>query len=152
MLRLLVRATVLPVLLTTLAPAVHAQTGTIPTARSVLAAMGAEKAFLQGLEAAIPAQQQAAPQLPAVFWDRLLTRAKDAAPAFLDSLAPVYAKELTEPELKQLLAFYQSPVGRKLAELQPRLLTNTQELGYRWGVRLGADVAKELTDEGVRLQ
>jgi hypothetical protein len=51
-----------------------------------------------------------------------------------------------------LTTFYESPLGRRFANAQPKLLQSTQDLGYRWGVRLGADVAKELMEEGVRLE
>lgn len=129
-----------------------AQGGTITSARAVLDVMGAQKMFLEGLESAIPAQQKASPQVPQVFWDRLLQTAKTAAPSFIDSLAPIYAAEFTEPELQQLKAFYESPLGQKVADKQPSLMLRTQELGYRWGIRLGTDVAQQLADEGVTLQ
>jgi hypothetical protein len=124
----------------------------VATARTLLTAVGADRAFLEGFELAIPAQQKAAPQIPAVFWERVLQRAKVAGPTFLDSLAPIYAAAFTEPELQQLVQFFQSPIGQRFAGAQSQLVRASQDLGYRWGTRLGADVAKELADEGVRFE
>lgn len=49
-------------------------------------------------------------------------------------LTRIYAEEFTEPELRQLIAFYNSPIGRKVAELNPVLT--------RRGAQAGAEVAE----------
>lgn len=150
--RLLSGAAAILCLTFSLGSVAHAQAGPpgkTATARALLVAMRAESMFVEGLESSIPTQKQQAPQLPAVFWDRILARAKSAAPSFLDSLAPIYANQFSEPELQQLIQFYQSPIGTRLTESQGTLMLATQQLGYRWGVRIGSDVAKELADEGL---
>src|SRR5579864_2078990 len=38
----------------------------------------------------------------------------------VDSMARSYASHFTEPELKQILAFYQSPVGQKMIVEEPK--------------------------------
>jgi hypothetical protein len=40
----------------------------------------------------------------------------------LDNVARVFAAQLTEPELKEIAAFYKSPVGMKYVNVQPGLL------------------------------
>lgn len=128
------------------------QGGTTATARSLLAAMQAESTFIHGMEVTIPIQKQASPKVPEVFWERMLQRAREGAPALLDSLAPVYAERFSEAELQELLRFYRSPIGRRFTALQLDLSEASSQVGRRWGARLGADVAKELVDEGVEFQ
>lgn len=48
-----------------------------------------------------------------------------------DQLSVVYAKEFTEKELKDLTAFYQSPLGKKLTEKQPVILQKGVEIGQQ---------------------
>ena len=46
-----------------------------------------------------------------------------AAPARLvDTAARIYASHFTEPELKQILTFYQSPVGQKMLVEEPKAI------------------------------
>jgi hypothetical protein len=51
--------------------------------------------------------------------------------ALMPDLAEVYAREFTEPELRELLHFYQSPVGKKAATKIPALMQMGMEIGQR---------------------
>ncbi|TWR29979.1 DUF2059 domain-containing protein [Mucilaginibacter pallidiroseus] len=46
-----------------------------------------------------------------------------------DQMAVLYAKEFTEKELKDLTAFYNTPLGKKLNSKQPILLQKGAEMG-----------------------
>ena len=41
--------------------------------------------------------------------------------AMIDEMVPLYANNYTVAEIKELAAFYQSPVGRKMMSLSPKL-------------------------------
>jgi uncharacterized protein len=66
----------------------------------------------------------------------------------VDSLAPIYARRFSKAELEQLVAFYESPVGRHIVGEQGEIVQESQALGVRWGTRLGAAIAVELANEG----
>jgi hypothetical protein len=51
--------------------------------------------------------------------------------ALKPDMAEVYAREFTEPELRELLRFYQSPVGKKAAAKIPALMQMGMEIGQR---------------------
>jgi hypothetical protein len=110
-------------------------------------ASGAEDLILKSIELTLPLQRAQNPNIPAEFWDRFATRARTDVGALVDSLAPVYASRFSKAELDQLLAFYESPVGRHVAAEQPALAQESQQLGVRWGARVGASIAVELTNE-----
>lgn len=50
----------------------------------------------------------------------------------IDNLVPVYAKHFTAQELKELIAFYKSPVGAKNLALTPKLMTEVMEASVRY--------------------
>jgi hypothetical protein len=48
-----------------------------------------------------------------------------------EQYADLYATSFTEQELKQLTAFYRSPVGQKLGRVSPDLMTRASALGQQ---------------------
>ncbi len=73
----------------------------------------------------------------------------------LDQIAALYAGRLTTEELRELIAFYKSPIGAKFVQLQPELLQQQMALGQAWGRKIGQEidqqVRKELSQRGVPL-
>ena len=120
----------------------------LKVARQLVEASGAEELILKGIELTLPAQRAQNPKIPDEFWDRFAARARADVGMLVDSLAPVYAARFSKAELDQLLAFYQSPVGRHLASEQGAIAQESQQLGLRWGTRVGAAIAVDLANEG----
>jgi len=136
------------VALTVVTPA-HAQQrpidpATAATVRRLLDLTGAAKLALQNMEALLPAQRAANPQIPAAFWDGFLAHARRDIPQLVDSLIPIYAGHFTKAELDQLVRFYESPIGRRLAEQQPLILQESVQVGQRWGSAIGRQVGDSL--------
>jgi uncharacterized protein len=56
-------------------------------------------------------------------------------PALIDEMivemVPLYANNYTTEEIRQLTAFYQSPVGRKMMSLAPKLTAEGMAIGQR---------------------
>lgn len=48
-----------------------------------------------------------------------------------EDMVKIYMDEFSEEELKELLAFYQTPVGRKTIQKMPSLLAKGAELGQQ---------------------
>ncbi len=48
-----------------------------------------------------------------------------------DDLVKIYTSEFTEPELKELTAFYQTPLGRKTVQKMPALLQKGAEIAQK---------------------
>jgi len=75
---------------------------------------------------------------------------KDYAPRvdeLVDMAARIYASHFTEAELKQLLAFYQTPVGRKAIVEEPKALDESMASGGNWGDALADEVVVKIRDE-----
>jgi hypothetical protein len=65
---------------------------------------------------------------------------------------PLYARAFQISELEDLLRFYNSPVGRRLLEVQPALTRESAQAGQAWAARISAEVRQQLAKEGVSLQ
>jgi hypothetical protein len=65
----------------------------------------------------------------------------------VDMAARIYASHFTEAELKQVLAFYQSPVGRKAITEEPMALDESMASGGNWGDTLADEVVVKIRDE-----
>src|SRR5437764_12567856 len=50
----------------------------------------------------------------------------------LDRAARIYATHFSEPELKQLLSFYQSPLGQKVIDEEPKALDESMTMAGTW--------------------
>jgi hypothetical protein len=54
----------------------------------------------------------------------------------LVKMAEMYMSEFTHDEIKSLLKFYESPVGKKLTDKTEVLYTKGQAVGQEWGMGL----------------
>ena len=120
----------------------------LAVARRILVVTKAADMIVQTMTAALPAQRQATPQLPGDFFDTLLVRARSQADTLLVRLTPAFAEVYTLDELRGLLAFYESPVGKRMIELQPAVMARTMAIGQQWGMELGGSVAQEFIRAG----
>jgi hypothetical protein len=57
-------------------------------------------------------------------------------PSLYDKMANVYMTTYTHEEVKQILKFYNSPVGIKMGEKAAELAKKNMQAGQEWGVEL----------------
>ena len=75
---------------------------------------------------------------------------EDLKPRFVeltDDVAKEYATNFTEPELKAILAFYQSPAGKRLLERQPKVVDSSMKFAQTWANKLSDEVVAKMRDE-----
>jgi hypothetical protein len=65
----------------------------------------------------------------------------------VDVAARAYATHFTEPELKQILAFYQSPVGQKMIVEEPKAIDDSMRDTSAWADDLSVDVMNRMRAE-----
>jgi uncharacterized protein len=58
----------------------------------------------------------------------------------LAEAAKFYAQRFTDAELKELVTFYKSPIGRKMVTQEPQALDETFKYVEQWTTRVGEDV------------
>lgn len=58
----------------------------------------------------------------------------------LNEVARLYAARFTEPELKEVLAFYQTPVGKKMIAEEPKVIDQSMTMAQNWGNQFSDEV------------
>lgn len=153
----LARAGALALVLAGFCGAAQAQQPTpaqIQTAREIVLASGASRSFEpivpSILQQAIAMFVQQNPDL-----QKQLTEAAQAIqPEFekrrdeaIEIVARVYAGRFTEAELKEILAFYVSPVGKKYVTTQPVVLEESFRLVQQWGGKVSEEIVTRMRAE-----
>jgi len=108
-------------------------------ARRFLSATGAANSADAMIAAFTKQMATALPEFHSVAWDSLGTHMHRQLPALQDSLAPLYAARFTVDELQGLIAFFESPLGRRFVTQQPALVEEASAVSQRW--------ARGMTDE-----
>jgi len=80
-----------------------------------------------------------------LFIEKFRTRAN--ARQILDMAIPHYDKYFTDEEIKTLIMFYETPVGKKAAATMPQLTTELQLEGRAWGEKMGRESMEEVLAE-----
>ena len=113
---------------------------------TLLKMTGTDKLAEQVMDAMIPQFRQLVPEIPTAFWDRF--REKLDVEDLLDACIPAYDRYYSHEEIKQLIEFYKTPLGKRVVEITPLLTQDTMAIGQKWGEKLGQDIVNELVKEG----
>lgn len=70
----------------------------------------------------------------------------------VDELIPIYERHLTGEEVKSLIAFYESPAGRKLISVQPQLIKESATIGDKLAGAAARRVVGRFREEGIQIQ
>ena len=62
-------------------------------------------------------------------------------------VAELYVQRFTEVELKQLVTFYQSPIGKKFLTQQPRIVDSSMKYAQDWANKLSDQVIAQMREE-----
>jgi uncharacterized protein len=65
----------------------------------------------------------------------------------VDATARIYAEHFSEPELKQILTFYQSPLGQKMIVEEPKAVDESMVGAAKWADNLSEDVMAKMRTE-----
>jgi hypothetical protein len=64
-----------------------------------------------------------------------------------DEVAKLYAVNFTEAEMKSIIAFYQSPAGKKLLTQQPQVVDSSMKFAQTWATSLSDEVVAKMREE-----
>lgn len=96
------------------------------------------------LENSLPAGNYR-PQLVELFMAKF--KAKVDFDRLTDMAADVYDKHFSHEEIKQLVAFYQTPVGQKLTAALPEITNEMRTRSESWGRELGEQAMRDVLAE-----
>jgi hypothetical protein len=69
--------------------------------------------------------------------NRVVDEALNKKGGFIDLVIPLYGKYFSQADIKALIRFYQSEIGKKTIKVMPNLLQESMTLGQQWGQNLG---------------
>ncbi len=65
----------------------------------------------------------------------------------INMAVPLYDKYFSDQEIKELIKFYETPVGQKAISTLPQLTMEMQKQGRAWGERVGRQSMQQVLDE-----
>ncbi|HWZ55995.1 MAG TPA: DUF2059 domain-containing protein [Verrucomicrobiae bacterium] len=82
-----------------------------------------------------------------LFLDKFMARANAEIPKLLDAAIPIYDKYLSDEEIKGLIQFYQTPLGKKTLSVLPRVSIEMQDQGQKLGQQIGQETMMQVLSE-----
>ncbi len=79
--------------------------------------------------------------------DRVALSMVDRRRELDDRLAEVWIEFFDKAQMDALLAFYNTPAGQRLAEVQPRLLGGQLQIAQEWAQEIGEEIVQKVTGE-----
>jgi hypothetical protein len=87
-------------------------------------------------------------EIPDKVWDEFtkvgIAELKRSLPELEEPVIAMYDANFSADEIKQLVVFYQSPVGRKIVVQLPQLTQQMMAMGQSWGERAGARAVERI--------
>jgi uncharacterized protein len=88
------------------------------------------------------------PNIPQAAWDEFarfgVEEFKKALPELEEPMAVIYDLNFSGAEIKELDAFYRSPLGQKLITVFPKIAQQSFAMGQAWGQRVGKRVEEDI--------
>lgn len=75
-------------------------------------------------------------QIPAEKKSSLKKEIETTLPSLYDKMADVMMKHYTHDDIKKMIEFYNSPVGKKIQEVTPKIVNDQMKAGQDWGMEL----------------
>lgn len=114
--------------------------------RNLLNLTGTKKLVRQQINQFINIIKTQYPQVPAKYWSTFL--AETNVDELINRIIPIYSKYYTNEDIKELLKFYQTPLGKKTIATLPQITTESTEIGRQYGVEVAKRAIQKLEAEG----
>jgi hypothetical protein len=119
------------------------------TLRKMFEVSGTEESYKTVIEQMFKMYKLNYTEVDAEIWDDLHKEfAKTSLNDLTEMLAPVYEKYMTKEDLEQVIAFYESPVGRKFARNTPFIMEESMQVGQEWGLKIGQEFEEKMRARG----
>jgi hypothetical protein len=114
--------------------------------RSLLNLTGASERGMQVMNHMVAIYKQSNPGVAHKFWDEFM--AEIDSNELVEMIVPIYDKYLTHDDIKGLIEFFETPVGRKFIQVQPKIMQESMIVGQQWGQQIGQKVTRKLKEQG----
>jgi hypothetical protein len=119
------------------------------TLKKMLQVAGTEATFSMAIKQMVSMFKEQKSAVPDSVWNALEAEfGNTSMDELVTMLVPVYEKHLTEKDLQEMIAFYQTPVGKKYAEKSPFIMQESMQVGQQWGMQVGTAFDEKLRAKG----
>jgi len=110
---------------------------------------GAAKSAVQAIDLMLPMIKQAMPGVPDEVWKQF--RSEIHEQDLIDLTYPIWDKHFTHDEIRELIRFYQSPVGQKILRETPAIQQESLVAGQKWSNALVDRILARLREKGYQI-
>lgn len=103
---------------------------------------GATRLGLQLFEQVLTSFKNVVPGSKDSFWNEF--RKEVSVDELTDRLLPIYDRHLSPAEVKELIRFYESPIGKKVLAAMPAITSESMQVGQTWGMDLALRAKKKI--------
>jgi len=105
-------------------------TGTAQLASQMVSTLTAQ--ILDGMKKSQPSVPDRALTIAREVLDTEFAKAFSGPQSMMPEIAAAYAKRFTQDDIRAMVAFYESPVGKKMIQVMPALVRDSMMIGQRW--------------------
>jgi hypothetical protein len=96
----------------------------------------------QAVQQILATFRQMMPQVKDEVWQEV--KKEVSADELIQRLVPIYDKHFSPAELKDLLRFYESPIGKKTTQVMPAINQEALQIGQQWGSEVSLRVKRRV--------
>lgn len=113
--------------------------------RALMNKIGAGEIGVQVANQMLPPLKKAIPEAPEEFWQDVM---KEIQPdALIDLVIPIYQKYLSQEDIDNLSAFYDTETGKKFIRVQPAIMNESMQLGREWGREIATKIIESYKEK-----
>jgi len=115
----------------------------------LLSINGSSAAYDMAFDQMVAQFKMMKPDAPDSIWKQVRTEVFDKEIVVLNKqLIPIYKNHLTHNDVKGLIKFYESPLGKKLTVAISAITKESMQIAQTWGMGLGQKLTGFLTEKG----
>ena len=107
---------------------------------------GSAKLGIQVMGQMVTSYKQAMPNVPDEFWTEFMSEVDEKS--LINLIIPIYKKHYTPADVKAIIAFYETPIGKKTISVLPKITSDSMTAGRSWGLKIGKKVQNKLIEKG----
>lgn len=117
--------------------------------RKLLELTGSTATFNTVIDQMIGNYRQSDLGVPDEFWDEVIKEfKKDPLEDLYKMILPIYKRHLSHEEIKGLISFYESEIGKTFIKKMPMIMQESMQAGSEWGQMIAEKITKKLKEEG----
>jgi hypothetical protein len=117
--------------------------------KKMMEVSGAIQSYKGAIDQFIKMFKERQSNIPNEVWDEMTVELNKIGIEDLVTMTlPVYQRHLTEADIKAIIAFYETPAGKKFAEKTPMITKESMQAGQEWGKKIGEAIGEKLKAKG----